>query len=215
MNTMMFVSFLIKWAHLVFGVAWIGMLYYFNFVQTEYFKEASESGLSDAKAKLAPRALAWFRWAAKFTFVTGVVLLIGLHHQGLLNDYIILGSILGTLMFINVMAIIWPKQKVVLGLKEGDPAVAAPKAALASRTNTLFSIPMLFFMVASHQMGYSAENLLSSNGNDGGLWLAIAIVLAVEANAIWGKMGPITSIRGVIYCGLVLTAVLYCITLFL
>ncbi len=215
MNTMVIVSFLIKWAHLLFGLAWIGMLYYFNFVQMEYFKEATSEALSDAKAKLAPRALAWFRWGAKFTFVTGVILLIGLHHQGLLNDYIVIGSLLGTLMFVNVMAIIWPKQKIVLGMREGDVAQASARAALASRTNTMFSIPMAFFMLASHQMGYTADSLLSVSGNDLGLWLSLAVIVALEANAIFGTLGPMKGIRGVIYSGLILTAVIYCLTLFL
>ena len=64
-----------RWGHIVFGVAWIGLLYYFNFVQTEYVKEADDSAKADVMAKLAPRALWWFRWAAMFTFLTGLLLL--------------------------------------------------------------------------------------------------------------------------------------------
>ena len=71
----MMLEFIFRWAHVVFGVVWIGMLYYFNFVQTEYFKEAEKEALADVKAKLAPRALWWFRWGAMFTFLTGLVLL--------------------------------------------------------------------------------------------------------------------------------------------
>ena len=209
------VAFLFKWLHLLLGIAWIGLLYYFNFVQTEYFKEASPEGLADAKEKLAPRALAWFRWSAKFTFVTGAILLVGLGHQGVMNDFIILGSIMGTIMMVNVLAIIWPKQKIVLGLKEGDASVAAPKAALASRTNALLSGPMVFCMLASHQFGYHPDYLVSGGGLGLGLWLSVALVGLIEANAIAGKPGPIASIRGVIHMSILLTAVIYLLNLFL
>ncbi|WP_370981338.1 urate hydroxylase PuuD [Agaribacterium sp. ZY112] len=209
------VSFLFKWAHLLFGIAWIGLLFYFNFVQTEYFKEASREGLSDAKAKLAPRALAWFRWSAMLTFVTGVILLVGLHHSSLLNEYILLGSLMGTLMLLNVWLIIWPKQKIVLGLTDGDAAAAAPKAAIASRTNTLFSGPMAFCMLASSHLGYSADYLVAINGLGLGFWLAAALVLLVELNALFGKMGPIATIRGVIHMSLAFAAAVFCLLLFL
>ena len=69
---MFFLNFLARWAHVLFGIVWIGMLYYFNFVQGGYFKQASAEGLADAKAKLAPSALWWFRWGAMFTFISGV-----------------------------------------------------------------------------------------------------------------------------------------------
>ena len=104
------VVFLFRWSHLLFGITWIGLLYYFNFVQGGYFKQASPEALSDAKAKLAPSALWWFRWGAMMTFLTGVVLLVGLHHTSLINDYIIIGSALGTLMFLNVWLVIWPNR---------------------------------------------------------------------------------------------------------
>ena len=102
----------------------------------------------------------WFRWAAMFTFLTGVILL-AYRHQGLTYD-ITIGAILGTLMFLNVCGTIWPNQKIVIAsatqvAQGGDAlpeaAAAAPKAALASRTNTLFSFPMLFFMGSSAHMG--------------------------------------------------------------
>ena len=209
------VNFLFRWAHLLFGITWIGMLYYFNFVQTEYFKEADPAALPDAKAKLAPRALWWFRWGAMFTFVTGVILLGGVQHLSLMNDFIVLGALLGTFMFLNVWLIIWPNQKIVLGLAEGDAKAAAPKAGLASRTNTLFSAPMAFCMLASPHLGYSADYLVSANG--GGLGLIAAALLAVllQANAMFGKMGPIASIRGVIHMSLALTAVFFLLLLFL
>ncbi len=140
-------NMLFRWGHILVGITWIGLLYYFNFVQTEYFKEAEESARKDAVSKLVPRALWWFRWAALFTFLTGIVLLYII--QAAVSLDIILGATMGTLMMLNVWGIIWPNQKIVIGLKEGDPGIAGPKAALASRTNTLFSIPMLYFMVSS------------------------------------------------------------------
>ncbi|WP_045858209.1 urate hydroxylase PuuD [Teredinibacter purpureus] len=209
------VDFLFRWAHLLFGITWIGMLYYFNFIQTEYFKEADGSALPDVKAKLAPRALWWFRWGAMFTFVSGVILLGGVQHKTLMNDYIILGALLGTFMFLNVWLIIWPKQKIILGLAEGDAAASAPKAALASRTNTLFSGPMAFCMLASPHLGYSADYLVAANGASLGLWLSIALAVLLQVNAIVGKPGPIASVRGVIHMSLALTAVFFLLNLYL
>ncbi len=107
MDSMQFINFLFRWGHLLFGITWIGLLYYFNFVQGGYFKQASPEGLSDAKAKLAPSALWWFRWGAMFTFLTGVYLLVVVYDQGILNDFTIVGATLGTLMFLNVWLIIW------------------------------------------------------------------------------------------------------------
>ena len=95
MDTMQFLNFLFRWGHVLFGITWIGMLYYFNFVQGAYFKEATPEALGDAKAKLAPRALWWFRWGAMFTFLTGVVLLVGVMQLGVLNDFILVGGLLG------------------------------------------------------------------------------------------------------------------------
>ncbi len=197
------VNMLARWGHLLFGIAWIGLLYYFNFIQGGYFKSASPEALSDAKAKLAPKALWWFRWAAMFTFITGLVLWGGVHGNGQVNEYIIVGVALGTLMFLNVWLIIWPKQKIALGMVAGDGAAAGAKALLASRTNTLFSVPMVFFMLAGpHFAGYT-KTLLST-----GMWVALAVVAVLQLNAIWGKQGPIASVRGVIVSGFVLTVIL-------
>jgi uncharacterized membrane protein len=201
--------FIVKWLHLLVGLTWIGMLYYFNFVQTEYFKEAEKSALADAKAKLAPRALWWFRWGAMFTFITGVVLLAGVLKQGVLNDHIVMGALMGTIMFLNVWLIIWPAQQVVLGMKEGDVASCAAKAGLASRTNTLFSAPMLYGMLASPHLGYANDYLLSGSGGGTGLMVGVALIILIELNALFGKMGPIASIKGVIHMSLALTAVLF------
>ena len=98
-------------------------------------------------------------------------------------------------------------QKIVIGLTEGDAAIAAPKAGLASRTNTLFSIGMLYFMVSSSHYGHSQEYAMNNLSlTDTGLLVGLAIILAVQANAIWGKMLPIiTSVKSVIISGFVLT----------
>ena len=203
------VNFLARWAHLLFGITWIGMLYYFNFVQGGYFKEASAEGLADAKKKLAPSALWWFRWGAMFTFITGVYLLSVIHGTLSTNEFIILGAIMGTFMFLNVWVIIWPAQKIALGMIEGDGAAAGAKALLASRTNTLFSAPMAFFMLASPHMSGEWAN---SQGLPTGFWVALAIIVLLEINAIVGKLSMMATVKGVITSGIVLTAILYGVT---
>jgi uncharacterized membrane protein len=206
----MVVEFIFRWAHVVFGITWIGMLYYFNFVQTEYFKEAEADAKADAMKKLAPRALWWFRWGAMFTFLTGLALLylIGAHSALLSMPLIALGSLAGTFMFLNVWLIIWPAQQVVLGMKEGDGPSNAAKAGLASRTNTLFSGPMLLGMLGS-------KHLYIDGAGGLGLWVALAVIVALEANALFGKMGPMASVKGVIHSSIGLTAVLWAILAFL
>jgi uncharacterized membrane protein len=121
----MILEFIFRWAHVLFGIVWIGMLYYFK-----YFKEAEADAKADAVKKLAPRALWWFRWGAMFTFLTGLYLLhsIGASTNLLGMPVIWVGALAGTLMFLNVWLIIWPKQQVVLGLKEGDGPSSAAKA---------------------------------------------------------------------------------------
>ena len=190
--------------HILFGIAWIGLLYYFNFVQGEYVKVADPDAKADVFKKLAPNALWWFRWAALFTFLTGVILLHQISVR--IGTEIILGATMGTLMMLNVWGIIWRNQKIVLGMKEGDAAVAGAKAGLASRTNTLFSVPMLMYMVYSvHGGGVD----VSMNA----VLIGLAIIFAIEANAIWGKMLPaITSVRAVIISSFVLAIVMKVIT---
>ena len=211
----LFLDFIFRWGHILFGITWIGLLYYFNFVQTEYFKEAEEMARKDAVAKLAPRALWWFRWAAFFTFLTGLYLLDAVKMK--LNVDIILGATMGTLMMLNVWGIIWPNQKIVIGIKEGDAATAGPKAALASRTNTLFSVGMLYFMVSSAHYPHGKEIAMVNLGiTDTGLLVGLAIILAIEANAIWGKMLPvITSVRDVIISSFVLCVALSSVAYYL
>ncbi len=204
-----FGMFLFRWSHVLFGIVWIGMLYYFNFVQGEYFKEATADAKADAVQKLAPRALWWFRWGAMFTFITGFVLLLGMVKMSILNDMIAAGALMGTLMFLNVWLVIWPNQKIVIGLKEGDKAVAGGKALLASRTNVLFSAPMLFGMLSGHSAGYTGQHLFAVSGASIGFYIVLVIIAALEGNALFGKTGPMTTIKGVIHCSLALTAVLY------
>ena len=210
-------NLLFRWGHILFGVTWIGLLYYFNFIQTEYVKEAEEAGKKDVVSKLAPRALWWFRWAALFTFLTGVVLLYII--QAAVSMDIILGATMGTFMMLNVWGIIWPNQKIVIGLKDGDPGVAGPKAALASRTNTFFSVPMLYCMVSSGHPtmftkvgGYinvTPTGEVVSSLNEIALLVGLALILLIQANAIWGKMlGVISSVRSVIISSFVLTIII-------
>ena len=210
-----FINFLFRWAHVLFGIVWIGMLYYFNFVQGGYFKAATPDALKDAKTKLAPNALWWFRWGAMLTFITGLILFSGVGKMRVTNDYIVIGALMGTLMFLNVWLIIWPNQKIALGMVEGNSTIAAAKALLASRTNTLFSAPMLFAMLASPHLGYSGQHLLSAQGGGIGMILAIIIIALLEINGLVGKLGPIASVKGVIHCSLGLTALLVALLIYL
>ncbi len=234
-TTAMGLEMLLRWGHFMAGITWIGLLYYFNFVQGEYFKEADPKAKSDALQKLAPRAMWWFRWGALFTLVTGLGIF-ALRGAGMSID-IYVGALLGIFMFVNVWFIIWPNQTIVFasakkvaggGVADPEAAGALAKAGLASRTNTLFSIPMLFFMGASshypHSFGFLA------------LILCVLIILVLEYNGTYpviknhklvkdlaakmpkdlaaklpeaGQMGPITSVKGVIQSGLGLTVVLF------
>jgi uncharacterized membrane protein len=148
-----------RWLHVMAGITWIGLLYYFNFIQVPSMGKIKEDGSATAITKfIAPRALLWFRWAALVTWLTGAYYLeksgIGLGNAFLLKGsaaYIGLGVWMGTIMLFNVWVLIWPNQKKVLGMVEASDEAklkAARIALLASRTNTMLSIPMLFFMVA-------------------------------------------------------------------
>ena len=206
-------DFIFRWLHFIAGITWIGLLYYFNFVQTEYFKEAEDAHRIGAIQKLVPRALWWFRWGAMLTFITGVVML-GYRGQYVTFD-IIIGATLGTLMFLNVWLVIWPNQKIIIAsatqVAQGGEALpeagaAAPKAALASRTNTLFSMPMLFFMGSSAHLPHG---MATDPAKMTALIAMLVMIFALQANALFGKQGPMTSVVGVIHCSLALTAVLY------
>ncbi len=194
-------EFVARYFHVLFGIVWIGMLYYFNFVQTEYFKEAEASAKSDAMAKLAPRALWWFRWGAMLTFLTGAYLLHSVGALGGVQAAIWMGALAGTFMFLNVWLIIWPNQQIVLGMKEGEGPVAAAKAGLASRTNTLFSGPMLLGMLGAKHLPIA--------GSINGVYAAMGLIVLLEINALVGKQGPMQSVKGVIVSSLVLTVVIF------
>ena len=206
----MILEFFFRWAHVLFGMVWVGMLYYFNFVQTEYFKEAAAEARADVMAKLAPRALWWFRWAALFTLLTGLYLLhaIGATSGMVAYSLIWVGALTGILMFLNVWLVIWPNQQIVLGMKPGEGPVAAAMAGLASRTNTLFSGPMLLGMLGS-------KHLVLPDTSVNGLVACFVIILLLEVNALFGKMGPMASIAGVIHASLGLTALLTVLLAFL
>jgi len=145
---------LVKFIHVVVGVIWIGLLYYFNFVQVPALKEANAEGTAAGITKhVAPLALLWFRWAALATWIAGAALLGGNFTSAftLSNGYqgIGLGAWLGTIMLFNVWVLIWPNQQKILGLKpasDAEKTSARRIAFLASRTNTMLSIPMFFFM---------------------------------------------------------------------
>jgi uncharacterized membrane protein len=220
------IEMLLRWGHFLAGITWVGLLYYFNFVQTEYLKEAEAAAKTDVLRKLAPRALWWFRWSAAFTFATGVGIM-GMRGPGMPID-IYVGALLGTLMFLNVWLIIWPNQKIVIASAEKVASGGAPlpeatealaTAGLVSRTNALFSIPMLFFMGASAHFAHPKFSILA-------LLIVLLIVLILQYNAAYkplsrfawvrklpagGKMGPLAKVSGVIHLGLALTMLLYLI----
>ncbi len=152
---------LVVWLHVLSGTTWIGLLYYFNFVQVPALGEAAADSSGPGPAAIgkyvAPRALAWFRWGALATWLTGAAALMyigGFSTHFFATDGITVMSVgawLGTIMLLNVWGLIWPNQKKVLGIKQAsddEKAKAKKIAFIASRTNTLLSIPMLACMVA-------------------------------------------------------------------
>jgi len=221
---------ILRWVHVLAGVTWIGVLYYFNFIQTPFFGSELGGQAKGAMTRgLVPNALWWFRWGAMFTFLSGwTIVLYRWGHLGipLTDGYmtkILTGGLMGTLMWANVWFVIWPAQQVVIKNAEqvaagGEPipeaAARGGAAGMASRTNTLLSIPMLFFMIA-------AANLpgLAGGSNDLLYWvLAGGVILAVEVN---GLIGPgaasqkmLTSVSGTIHGGLIVWLVLYLIGAF-
>ena len=161
-----FVLALERWIHFLSGVTWIGLLYYFNFVQVPAMAAAAADTGGPGPAAIgkyvAPRALLWFRWAALVTWLSGAAYLVSAPHLSF-GDAVMLkgasqaigvGGWLGTIMLFNVWVLIWPNQKKVLGMVEAsndEKAKARRVATLASRTNTALSIPMLLFMgMSSH-----------------------------------------------------------------
>ena len=232
-------AFLSRWLHVVVGITWIGLLYYFNFVQVPAFAEMEGAARNNAIDKLASRALWWFRWAAVATLVTGIMILLfqkaGDKAQLFSGDYmkstpgisIFTGVLLAVTMFLNVWLVIWPNQKKVIANArnvqaggEADPTAAAAgrKALLASRMNAIFSLPMLFFMVGtSHFLGGFFKPF--PDGSDRGIYWVIAIViwLVLELSALGviggTKPGGINAIfdthKAAIVTGFVLVVVYY------
>jgi uncharacterized membrane protein len=149
-----FVPAIARWVHFLAGITWIGLLYYFNLVQMAALKDAAADGTAAGITKhVAPRALFWFRWAAVVTWLAGAALL----GDGFVAAFTLqepyaaigIGAWLGTIMLFNVWVLIWPNQQKILGMKpasDDEKAKARRVAMLASRTNMMLSIPMLFFM---------------------------------------------------------------------
>lgn len=154
------------------GITWIGLLYYFNLVQVPGLAQAKADGTAAGISRhIAPRALLWFRWAAVVTWLTGAAYLVAGHSTPEANGFwrafglqgtaapIGMGAWLGTIMLVNVWVLIWPNQKKVLGMVEADEdekARAARVALMASRTNTMLSLPMLWFMISGSSAHYAA-----------------------------------------------------------
>ncbi|MBW2382710.1 MAG: urate hydroxylase PuuD [Deltaproteobacteria bacterium] len=217
-------EFLLRFVHFLAGVCWIGVLWYFNLIQTPFFgTELGGQAKSAITRGLVPNALWWFRWGAMFTFLSGwFIVLMKLHSGiGLGDGYmtrVLTGGLMGTLMWANVWFVIWPAQKIVIANAENvaaggeanpEAAARAGRAGMASRTNTLFSIPMLFFMgSASHLPWFNAGS------SDMAYWLiAGLIILFAEAQALIGPgsatQKPLTSVSGTIHAGLGLTLILF------
>ena len=223
------IDLLVRWLHIIAGITWIGLLYYFNFVQGPFFNQTEPEVKATATRQLVPRALWWFRYAALVTFLAGLTLLIirlevggtEFVFQSPYGFLVLTGGILGTIMFLNVWGVIWPNQKIVIASAEAaagggaaDPraADATRRAFLTSRTNVLFSIPMLFFMAAS---GHGQGLLESATGSEKLIyWVVFAVLLlAIEANALTGLQGaskkPLEKVSSVLWSGLVLVVILY------
>lgn len=202
------IHFLLRWFHFLAGIMWIGILYYFNFIQVPYFSTELGGQARPLMVRgLVPSALWYFRWGAMITFLTGWTMILmrfataepgthGILATGPYMTLILTGGLLGTLMWFNVWFVIWPNQRRVIanadGVAAGKPAdpTAAPagaRAGLASRTNTLFSIPMLFFMGAATHFQGLASKLSLGTGHPGIYWLVfIGVAGYFEYNALAG-----------------------------
>jgi uncharacterized membrane protein len=218
-------EYVLRYFHFLAGVVWIGMLWYFNLVQTPFFGTELGGSVKGAMTRgLVPNAMWWFRWGAMFTFATGwLIVLKKLGHDGIgLGDpymtRILTGGLLGTLMWFNVWFVIWPAQRdyVIKSAEQvaagGKPVDGTPdKAAVAgsaSRTNTLFSIAMLAFMASASHLAQ-----LHSGSNDAIYWVLFAVIVgALEFNAIGPTAPPrqkyLTTVSGTIHAGVVLTVAL-------
>lgn len=160
-------QYIVRWAHVFAGILWIGLLYYFNFVQIPTMPKVPAELKPGVTKHIAPAALLYFRWAAVATVVLGLILAMQNHYfaeamslsigqQDVLTTMIGIGMWLGIIMAINVWVFIWPNQKIALGIVEADAdakAKAARTAMLFSRTNFMLSLPMLYCMVVFRGLG--------------------------------------------------------------
>lgn len=221
------VEMVLRWLHLFFGVMWIGLLYYFNFVQGVYLgnTEVDNAAKSALRMKLLPVALYYFRWGAMWTLVTGVLYWAHKGHTfGTMAAYltssygliITIGAVLGITMWANVWFVIWPNQKVVIEnanrVAKGESALpnaadSAARANVASRTNTMFSIPLLFLMGGASHLPLA----VNENSNLTGFWVAFFVLWAIiEGNALKGKTYKImTTVKQVITSGFVLAGIIF------
>ena len=161
-----FGSFFFRWLHVISGVMWVGLLWYFNFVQTPSMPKSPDEHKPAISKVIAPAALWWFRWAAMATIATGLILAwlngylleaitLGLIDGVAKHTMIGIGMWLGAIMWFNVWFVIWPNQQRALGLVEASAeakAKSARAAMLFSRTNTMLSVPMLFAMVSAQNL---------------------------------------------------------------
>ena len=162
-----FWSFILRYLHILSGIMWIGLLWYFNFVQIPNMPSIPDDQKPAISKVIAPAALWWFRWAAMATIITGILLahineyLVDAITVGMLSDGVAkhtaigIGMWLGAIMWFNVWFVIWPNQKRALGIVEADAdskAASAKTAMLFSRANTLLSIPMLFAMASAQNI---------------------------------------------------------------
>jgi hypothetical protein len=231
-----------RMSHVFMAIAWMGLLWFFNFVQTPAFAKMGGPAKNEAFDHLTWRALWWFRWAAAFTWITGLLMLAigpaldnaiydGDYWKSTSGQVLVAAIVLAFLMLMNVWMIIWPNQRIVIGNarnvlagKEADPAAAdaARKAAMASRQNTIFSFTVVAFMVgASHFWGSSGFEFQPESGNRI-VWyiviLAIAVLMELNALGIIGGFGAggtnviYDTHQNAIYAGVGILVVLYFLT---
>jgi uncharacterized membrane protein len=199
-------SVLLRGSHILVGITWIGLLYFFNFVQTPTMPQLTDGARSEVLRKLSLRALWWFRWAALLTFLFGILLLtvqgdgenMDIYLSGVTGTAILTGMLFGTTMFLNVWGVIWRHQKVIIASAESvanggeaDPRAAslAKPAARASRANTFMSIPMLWYMVfAAHgNAWFGSGNVLEDSTV--GYWILVLVIWAVIEGSALGLLG--------------------------
>jgi uncharacterized membrane protein len=223
--------FLLRWFHFLAGITWIGLLYYFNFVQVPFFATAEAPvRVGMLAGGLVSRALWWFRWGAMITFLTGwLIILHKIGQFGLAGFFntsygfaIFFGGMLGSLMWFNVWFVIWPAQQVLMasaaqvakgGAALPEAAARGQRGGFASRTNTLLSIPMLFFMGAASHLTILTPTQTTRGAKIGALVLLLVVLAAAEFNAMVGTTGAgkkmLSTVKGTFWGGFVLTAILY------